>query len=310
MNEFALSALFVVAAVIFGFSDVPEIGVPSCLVCAVALSFQGARRGRAADRRGSQENLATLASQERLANLASQERLALASRPRVELEEVAQEVKSTRPAISYWTVKRGEIRRSSMPPSGVDPFEYLIYRHTRSAAAPPEDPALPHIKHFVDLREAALIAEDRRLMVELLEEHIRRAFPGHDAYTGVLIPRTGNVALGVGVAERLGLQPVLVRDGPLFGRSTESVLTAGLLILVDDIWSDGAILRRAVELARFDNFSVADGVILIARSEGNVEADLDTGHVTLRPCFKFDDSQLDSILNRVALQIRESQEED
>lgn len=141
-------------------------------------------------------------------------------------------------------------------------------------------------------------------MVDLVVDHIHDAFPKHDAYTGVLVPRTGNVALGLAVSQRLGLQPVLVRDQPLFGKSTESVLTAGLLLLVDDVWSDGTTLRRAVELARFDDFSIADGVLLIARGEGRIQEDLAASNVTLRPRYVLDDEGLDAILDRVSAQLQ------
>ncbi len=287
-GEFALAALFVVAALGFAVFDIPVLAGLICM-SAVILGYLGHRRA-----------LAEIGKEEQLALLASEENRLRATRPRLELAEVAEEVKDSGRATSHWAVERGKERRAAAPPSNVDPFDYLLYRHTRSAIALPADPDLPPLKHFVDLREAALIVEDRSMMVDLLTDHIRRVFPQHDAYTGVLIPRVGNVCLGLAVAESLGLHPVMVRDRPLFGRSTESVLTAGLLILVDDVWSDGPVLRRAVELARFDNFSIADGALLIARSEGRVEADLEASNVTLRPMCTLSDSDIDAILMGVS----------
>jgi hypothetical protein len=304
VSEFALSALSLVAAMVFAVSGQPEIGGAIC-IGAVGLGYLGHRSGLA--KIASKERLASSQSQERLATARFEERLAAARQPSPEVDHVAAEVRASSPAASHWSVKRGEVRRSSEPPVGVDPFEYLVFRHTRSSLDPPVDPALPPLRHFLDLREAALIEKDRDLMVDLLATHIQKVFPGHDAYTGVLIPRTGNVALGLGVANRLGLEPVLVRDRPLFGRSTESVLTAGLLILVDDIWSDGRDLRRAVELARFDNFSIADGVLLVARSEGAVVADLAASNVLLQPLFVFDDERIDSIIGRVGVQMKRAE---
>jgi orotate phosphoribosyltransferase len=286
-GEFALAALLVVAGVLFAAFDRALVGGLICL-CAVGLGCLGHRRG-----------VLEIAKEKDLEVLASTERLQ-APRPHVEVPQIAEEVKASGNAKGHWEVERGKDRQATTPPRNVDPFDYLLYRHTRSATVTPADPDLPPLRNFIDLREAALIPEDRATLVNLITDHIKRSFPQPEAYTGVLIPRCGNVALGLAVAEALGLQPVLVREEPLFGRSTESVLTAGLLILVDDVWSDGRILRRIVELARFDNYSVADAVLLVARSEGRVEADLEASHVTLKPLFRLSDEDIDSVLERVA----------
>lgn len=290
-SEFALAALFVVAGVMFAGFDAPLVGGLTCLFGA-GLGFLGHRRALAR------------------AALESEERRLKAVRPRVELSEVAEEVKASGKATSHWVVERGKERHPTAPPPGVTLFDYVLYRHTRSALRPPTDPTLPPLRHLIDLREAALITEDRTAMVDLLVAHIRRVFPQHGAYTGVLIPRVGNVALGLAVAECLDLPPVLVRENPLFGKTTESVLTAGLLILVDDVWSDGAVLRRAVELARFDNFSVAEGALLVARGEGTVEADLAASNITLRPLFRLSDEDIDSLFGRVSAALESVRRED
>lgn len=287
-GEFALAALLVVAGVLFAVFDEAVLGGLICL-CAVALGYLGHRRG-----------VLEIMKEKDLEAIASEDRRLQVLHPHVQVPQIAEEVKASGNAKCHWEVERGKDRKPATVPPDVDPFEYIVYRHTRSATVAPSDPALPPLRHFIDLREAALISTDRATLVELISEHIKRSFPQYEAYTGVLIPRSGNVALGLAVATALELEPVLVRDEPLFGKSTESVLTAGLLILVDDVWSDGGALRRAVELARFDNYSVADAVLIVARSEGSVEADLEASHVTLEPLFRLSDENIDSILERVA----------
>lgn len=230
--------------------------------------------------------------------------------PVVDVPQLASEVQGSGPARDHWQVRRGDARRASAPgPTGIDPFDYLIYRHTRSAERPAVGDGLPPIRHFVDLRQAALVPEDCELLVDLMCSHIDAAFPDPGVYTGLLIPRTGNVALGLAVAARRGLEPVLVRDQPLFGRCTESALTAGLLLLIDDIWSDGAVLRRAVEMARFDNFSVGDGVVLVARTEGDLVLDLASSNLELKPYRTLGDQDLDRLLTDVATALRASAED-
>jgi orotate phosphoribosyltransferase len=313
--EFALAALLIVAGVIL--CTVVDIGVGVvCLAAGAALGYLGHRRGLAdvMTERGRldqahERELAILAQtqrqgeiehEERLAVLAAQERLVELRRKQLSVPELAGEVRGSGSAKSHWKVRRGEERRAAPAPAGVDALDYLIFRHTRSADAPPSDPLLPPVRHFVDLRDAALIKEDRELLVELVVNHIRNTFPDHDAYTGVLVPRDGNVALGIAVAERMGIAPVLVRGTPLFQRTTESALTGGLLILVDDVWSEGAVLRRAVELARFDNFSVSDGVLVFARREGAVVDELAESNISLVPYRNLGDSDVDDIIARVS----------
>jgi hypothetical protein len=323
-GEFSLAALLVVAGLVIVTAASAESAGLACIAGGVGLGLLGHRRGLAdvrAERRRIEirherqlaeiqqvTRVAELEHEERLAELASRERLADAKRAQVRVSELASVVSASGHASAHWPIRRGEQRRFAAPPAGIDELDYLIYRHTRSAETPPADPSLPPIQHFIDLRDAALIPEDRQLLVRLLVDQIAHSFPDHDTYTGVLVPREGNVALGLAVAQAMQLPPVLVRERPLFQRTTESILTGGLLILVDDIWSDGTVLRRAVELARFDNFSISDGVLLFARAEGTVIEDLAESNVLLRPRAQLSDADIEAILARVAAAVTAQRE--
>jgi adenine/guanine phosphoribosyltransferase-like PRPP-binding protein len=317
VGEFSLAALLAVVGMLLAIalSGYTKVGGLMCIAAAAGLGYLGHKRGLAdinSLRRETELNhelkLAQLqheehaddaAHAERLAELAARERVTLEASRRAEITEVAAEIKKSGHAVAHWKVRPGHQRQASPVPEGVDPLDYLIYRHTRSAEQPPNDPSLPAVRHFVDLRDAALVPEDRALMVDLLCSQIQ-SFDDKNIYTGILIPLLGNVVLGLAVADRLGLPPVLVREEPLFMRTTESTLQGGFLLLVDDIWSRAGILRRAVEMARFDNFSVVDGTLLFARAEGDVVEEMNESHVVLRPRAILGDADIDDIIARVS----------
>jgi hypothetical protein len=180
-GEFPVAALVIVVGLIAIGLRAPLVGLP-CVGVGALLAYLGYKGNERlaefthAERHqelGNELRKAELASalrreelahKERLVQLEARERIARDRNRQLELPALAAAVDASGRGKSHWTVKRGDPRRATPVPVGVDPMDYLIYRHTRSADEPPTDPSLPPIRHFVDLWEAALIPEDLALM--------------------------------------------------------------------------------------------------------------------------------------------------
>ena len=121
--------------------------------------------------------------------------------------------------------------------------------------------------YFVDLMTAALIPSHLEFMTGELVEHMRQS--GRvDRVTTVACPKRGNPLLLAAVARELQLEPVFVKERPLFGKSTEGIGgRPKRAALVDDISSDGDLLVKCAKVLREGGYEVTDTFVLIDRPE-------------------------------------------
>lgn len=152
--------------------------------------------------------------------------------------------------------------------------------------------------YFVDLMTAALIPSHLEFMTRELVEHMRQS--GRvDRVTTVACPKRGNPLLLAAVARELQLEPVFVKERPLFGKSTEGIGgRPKRAALVDDISSDGDLLVQCAKVLREGGYEVTDTFVLIDRPEGDAHEALMQVGVTLWPLRSLGDQELESIAAR------------
>lgn len=184
-------------------------------------------------------------------------------------------------------------------PPGVTELDWILFRHLKS------DPSfglgkagdIP-ARYFVDLREAALIPAQCDCLSRLLCDQIREEI-NIENHHGLIIPKNGNVNLGMAVARELGLAPVLVRDWPFYGRWIETLVTSGRAIAIDDVSTQGELIVEAVEHARDAGFVVNRAFLLIRRGEGAADSILEQNRLSLSAVLTLSDADLDELVARV-----------
>lgn len=184
-------------------------------------------------------------------------------------------------------------------PDGISELDWILFRHLKSDPnhGIGKDGLLP-ARYFVDLREAALIPAQCDVLATLLCDHIRQEV-NVENHHAVIIPKSGNVNLGMAVARELGLAPVLVRDWPFYGRWIETLLASGRAILVDDVSALGEMIIEAANRARDAGFVVNRAFLLIKRTEGKTDQLLDEERISLSAVYEMSDLDFDDLVGRV-----------
>jgi orotate phosphoribosyltransferase len=97
----------------------------------------------------------------------------------------------------------------------------------------------------------------------------------------------------------LGLQPVFVKERPLFGKMIEGIGgRPKKAAIVDDISSDGELLVTCVKVMREHGYEVTTAFVLIDRTEGDSLEALANVDVTLMPLTRLGDQDLEGIAER------------
>jgi orotate phosphoribosyltransferase len=151
------------------------------------------------------------------------------------------------------------------------------------------------VDYFVDLMTAALVPGHLECLTHELADHIRRS--GRlSGVTTAAVPKRGNALLVAATARELKLEPLFIKERPLFGKAIEGIggrpKTAAL---IDDIASDGELLVRSVTVLRECGYQVSDAFVLIDRKEGDATESLAEQGVTLRSLCSLGDQELESI---------------
>jgi orotate phosphoribosyltransferase len=184
-------------------------------------------------------------------------------------------------------------------PQSISDLDWVIFRHLKSDPnfGLGKEGSLP-ARYFIDLREAALIPAQCEVLLQPLCAHIRDQISVENHHA-VIIPKAGNVHLGMAVARELGLAPVLVRDWPFYGRWVETLVSSGRGIVVDDVSTLGEILIGAAIHARDAGFIINRAFLLIRRSEGNTDELLEEHRLSLSAVFEMSDADVEELINRV-----------
>jgi orotate phosphoribosyltransferase len=178
----------------------------------------------------------------------------------------------------------------------LSPLEAICFLHlsVREGGSVGRNQIFP-MDYFVDLMTAALVPSHLELMTRELVEHVRRSGKMNEITTAAA-PKRGNALLLVATARELKLEPLFIKERPLFGKMIEGI--AGQpkkAILLDDISSDGELLVNCVKVLRESGYEVTDAFVLVDRPEGDARSALMAVGVTLSPLYSLGDQDLESI---------------
>lgn len=149
---------------------------------------------------------------------------------------------------------------------------------------------------FLDLFSAATDRSSRSVLAEALAKSVRSACAlRHTAFDALAVPKEGNVLLADEAARLLGLPLLVVRTARAirFGDPIEGIRPAGRRVaLVDDISSDGGMLKACVESLRAAGFNLSDCCCVFERTDGDARDMLGAISVTLRAVNQIDEKVL------------------
>ncbi|MCG5211955.1 type I phosphoribosyltransferase [Streptosporangium soli] len=149
---------------------------------------------------------------------------------------------------------------------------------------------------YLDMHSAACDPEKRETLAGALADFVRQT-AGYQSLNGVSFasPREGNLLVGAGAAQRLGLNFLMIRTGraPRFGYPIEGAFSPGsTAILVDDLCMEATFLTRCVKLLRRYGLNVSHCVCLFERLDGNAREGLAEVSVELHSKYQIDDEEL------------------
>jgi len=154
------------------------------------------------------------------------------------------------------------------------------------------------VDYFVDLMTAALVPSHLECMTRELTEHVRRS-GRMDGVTTMACPKRGNALLLAAVARELQVEPLFVKERPLFGKILEGIGgSPKRAALLDDVSSDGELLVSCVAKLRECGYAVADAFVLVDRPEGDAPEALAEVGVRLWPLYRFSDRDLEQLAAR------------
>jgi orotate phosphoribosyltransferase len=132
-------------------------------------------------------------------------------------------------------------------------------------------------------------------MAEMLADYIKASSQMGDV-THIAGPKAGNIILVHETSRRLGMNSLFVRNNILFGKWIEGFAGPGQkVILVDDVASDGEMLREAVINLRKCGVYTGKVCVLVDREEGDAKGRLAQEGVEYKYLFKLGDRELEEI---------------
>lgn len=152
------------------------------------------------------------------------------------------------------------------------------------------------VSYFLDLLTAVHDPEDLRTMTLALSALVK-SDDDVTNHAAVASPKKGNPILGVSVANHLTMDSMLVRDEIIFSSWIEGVFSPNSkVILVDDISSDGDLLRDSINALRRSGLYVSKAFVLVNREEGNATQVLRDEGVILTSLLSLGDDQLGTLM--------------
>jgi len=157
-----------------------------------------------------------------------------------------------------------------IPPIATD-LDLVIFKHlfVDDASALAQGGELTG-RYYVNLRQAALVDSQCQVLVRELARHIEASDINVKNWHVVAVPKSGNIALAVGLANHFGLAPMFVREHPLNGEYVECRERHGRALLIDDLASDASALLPAAMRVREAGFVCTHAFVLIQRTEGTM----------------------------------------
>lgn len=155
---------------------------------------------------------------------------------------------------------------------------------------------------FLDLFSAATMQHDCSALAAVLVSHIKKRFGSHDLpFECLAVPKEGNVVLGAECARKLNICFIVVRTGKAikFGYPIEGIVTTGArALLVDDVLSDGGLIKQCALLLRSNGISVNHSVFLVERADCNANSALKSANL--------DKSSVSVITDKLLLELARS----
>lgn len=149
---------------------------------------------------------------------------------------------------------------------------------------------------FLDLFSAATHRPSRLALAEAVAKTVRSACAlRHTSFDALAVPKEGNVLLADEAARLLELPLLVVRTARAirFGDPIEGLRPTGRRVaVVDDISSDGGMLKACIDSLRAAGFNVSDCCCVFERTDGDARQVLDAAGVTLRALNQIDEKVL------------------
>ncbi|MEV4254101.1 hypothetical protein AB0J52_13160 [Spirillospora sp. NPDC049652] len=155
---------------------------------------------------------------------------------------------------------------------------------------------------YLDLHSASCVPAERAVLAESLASFVRQV-AGERRLRGASLasPREGNLLVGAGAAEILGVNFLMVRTGraPRFGYPIEGTFAPGSTVfLVDDLCMEASFLSRCVRLLRKYGLNVSHCICLFERLDGNAREGLAGIGVELCSKYQIDDEELSRMIDQ------------
>lgn len=160
------------------------------------------------------------------------------------------------------------------------------------------------LRYYIDLMEACLIPPRLDALAKALVDHTKMTIDsGQMDFNVVAGHKRSNPLLVSAVAKQLDARAILILDWPdmRLGYPFEGRLhPKDSVLLVDDVSSDGTLLRSSVQKLRRHGQVVSHVATLVDRTEGNADEVLLKVGCNLHAVCALDDERIESLLQRVA----------
>lgn len=185
-------------------------------------------------------------------------------------------------------------------PEDLSDFEIVCFKHLYQRAGTFGAGGQFSAEYFLDLMEAAVLPRRLEILVREMRAHmentLKHVVPDVGAVAG---PKRGNVLLTAAIGHSLGVDVILVKSAPLFGRWLEGLIPHNKnVLLIDDISSDGALLTETANRLREEDLIVSHAAVLVDRVEGDANEALASENITLHAARRFSDSDLAGLVDR------------
>lgn len=147
------------------------------------------------------------------------------------------------------------------------------------------------VTHFLDLLSAAhsdpILFELRDILIKCISKRQK------SEYVAVVAPKKGNVLLAKEVGRSLNKRTASVRDNVLFDKWFDGELRSGeLVVMVDDIASDGEFFRDAIINLRRLGIHTDAVYAIVDRAEGDCAEVLKEEGIRYEYVYRLDDGHL------------------
>jgi orotate phosphoribosyltransferase len=148
---------------------------------------------------------------------------------------------------------------------------------------------------YLDLHSAACKPAHRQVLAHALADFATDRLGAGLDRVSIASPREGNIIVGSAVADRLGLNFLMIRTGraPRFGYPIEGVFLPGTsVVLLDDLCMEASFLSVCAQSLRSYGLNISHCVCLFERLDGDAREGLAAVGVQLHAKYQIDDETL------------------